>query len=142
MRSILSSLALLLAILAVTGCSSAPLRDIGLDKLSPRKAEQELSTGIRNYEDGNYKNAAKSLQTALDTGLTFKNDRIAAHKYLAFIHCAQEREKQCRDEFRAALELDSTFELSTAEAGHPVWGPVFRSVKAELPLSRSKVPAK
>jgi len=135
-------LALLSFMVALSGCSSAPLREVGLDKLSPRKAEQELSTGIRSYEDGNYKNAARSLQTALDTGLTFKNDQIAAHKYLAFIHCAQEREKLCRDEFRTALELDPKFELSTAEAGHPVWGPVFRSVKAELPLSRSKTPAK
>jgi Tfp pilus assembly protein PilF len=142
MRSMLALLSLLLATLAISGCSSAPVREIGLDKPPPRKAEQELSTGIRNYEDGNYKNAARSLQTALDTGLTFKNDQIAAHKYLAFIHCAQEREKQCRDEFRTALELDPKFELSTAEAGHPVWGPVFRSVKSELPLSRSRVPAK
>lgn len=142
MRQTLALLSLLLVALATTGCSSAPLRDIGLDKLSPRKAEQELSTGIRHYEDGNYKNAAKSLQTALDTGLTFRNDQISAHKYLAFIHCAQEREKQCRDEFRTALELDPKFELSTAEAGHPVWGPVFRSVKSELPLNRSKVSPK
>jgi len=142
MRSTLVMLSLMLATLVIGGCSSAPVREIGLDKFSPRKAEHELSTGIRFYEDGNYKNAAKSLQTALDTGITFKEDQIAAHKYLAFIHCAQEREKQCRDEFRAALELDPKFELSTAEAGHPIWGPVFRSVKAELALSRSKAPTK
>lgn len=113
------------------GCSSGPVRDVGLDKLSPRKAEQELSTGIKNYEDGNYKAAAKSLQSALESGLTFDSDAVRAHKYLAFIHCLSNREKQCRDEFRKALEKDNKFDLEPAEAGHPIWGPVFRAAKAE-----------
>jgi Tfp pilus assembly protein PilF len=111
---------------------------MGLDKLSPRKAEHELSTGIRSYEDGNYKAAAKSLQTALDEGLTFKSDQVMAHKYLAFIHCASEREKTCREEFKKALELDPKFELNTAESGHPIWGPAFRSVRAEMQAAKSK----
>jgi Tfp pilus assembly protein PilF len=119
-------------------CSSAPVRDLGLDKYAPRKAEQELSYGIRSYEDGNYKTAARSLQLALDMGLTFQSDQISAHKYLAFIHCVSDREKQCRDEFKKALDLDPTFDLSTSEAGHPIWGPVFRGLKAEQPPPRKK----
>lgn len=135
----LSALAIpLLMLLLGAGCSSEPVRDIGIDKLSPRKAEQELSNGIRNYEDGNYKTAAKSLQNALDAGLAFDSDAVRAHKYLAFIHCLSNREKQCRDEFRKALELDGKFELAPAEAGHPIWGPVFRSVKAEAQGGRKK----
>ncbi len=124
---LISTLLLLLG----TGCSSGPVRDVGLDKLSPRKAEQELSTGIKNYEDGNYKSAAKNLQNALESDLAFDSDAARAHKYLAFIHCLSNREKQCRDEFRKALEKDSKFDLEPAEAGHPIWGPVFRAVKAE-----------
>lgn len=124
---LISTLLLLLG----TGCSSGPVRDVGLDKFSPRKAEQELSTGIKNYEDGNYKTAAKNLQSALESGLTFDSDTVRAHKYLAFIHCLSNREKQCRDEFRKALEKDNKFDLEPAEAGHPIWGPVFRAVKAE-----------
>ncbi|MBZ0095750.1 MAG: TssQ family T6SS-associated lipoprotein [Sulfuricella sp.] len=124
---LISALFLLLG----AGCSSGPVRDVGLDKLSPRKAEQELSTGIKNYEDGNYKAAAKSLQSALESGLTFDSDTVRAHKYLAFIHCLSNREKQCRDEFRKALEKDNKFDLEPAEAGHPIWGPVFRAAKAE-----------
>jgi len=121
----------LLLLLLGSGCSSGPVRDVGLDKLSPRKAEQELSTGLINYENGNYKAAAKSLQSALDSGLTFDSDAARAHKYLAFIHCLSNREKQCREEFRKALEKDNNFDLDPAEAGHPIWGPVFRAVKAE-----------
>jgi hypothetical protein len=41
-----------------------------------------------------------------------------------------ERRQQCQDEFRKALELDPDMELSPAEAGHPSWGPAFRTAKA------------
>lgn len=131
MRSRLLILISTLLLLLGAGCASGPIRDVGLDKFSPRKAEQELSTGIINYEDGNYKAAARSLQSALDSGLTFDSDAARAHKFLAFIHCLSNREKQCRDEFRKALEKDNKFDLDPAEAGHPIWGPVFRAVKAE-----------
>jgi Tfp pilus assembly protein PilF len=138
-RSRLSALVLPLLILFLgAGCSTAPVRDIGIDKLSLRKAEQELSHGIKNYEEGNYKTASKSLQNALDAKLAFDSDAVQAHKYLAFIHCLSNREKQCRDEFRRAFELDSKFDLAPAEAGHPIWGPIFRSVKAETQGSRKK----
>ena len=118
-------------LLITIGCSSGPVRAIGLDKLSMSKATQALSAGIQNYEDGNYKTASRSLQNALDLGLTFDFDAVQAHKYLAFIHCLSNREKQCHDEFRKALEKDSQFDLKPEEAGHPIWGPAFRTVKVE-----------
>ena len=95
------------------------------------EGEDELQFGVRAYEDGELTYSAKLLQTSLDTGLRSKADRVRAHKYLAFIHCASNRIPQCRDEFRKALELDSSFDLRENEAGHPVWGPVFRSVKTK-----------
>lgn len=131
-------LTLLFVAFTATGCSSGPIRDMGLDKFSPRKAEQELSTGLKNYEDGNYQTAAKYLQNALNLGLTFKKDQVNAHKYLAFVNCASDREKQCREEFKKALEIDPDFELSTAEAGHPIWGPAFRGVKSEQQQIKKK----
>lgn len=127
-----------LFLLLGAGCSSAPIRDIGLDKLSPRKAEQELTNGIKNYEEGNYKTASRNLQNALNAGLAFDSDAVRAHKYLAFINCLTNQEKLCREEFRKALELDKKFELTPAEAGHPMWGPVYRSVKAEQNGNRKK----
>ena len=133
MRLSLTVLPIIFSIL-ISGCASDTFRNIGLDKVAPRKAEQNLSTGIRLYEDSNYKTAAVHLQNALDEGLTFKNDQVAAHKYLGFIHCASGREKQCRDEFKKAVGLDPTFELTAAEAGHPIWGPIFRSVKSEMQI--------
>jgi Tfp pilus assembly protein PilF len=120
---------LLCAALLMTACSAPIVRDAGLDKFALRKAEQDLSLGIRAYEDGDYRNSSRLLQGALAEGLILNSDKVAAHKYLAFIHCAQSREKLCRDEFRKALALDPKFELTPAEAGHPVWGPVFKSLK-------------
>ncbi|MCG6877397.1 MAG: TssQ family T6SS-associated lipoprotein [Betaproteobacteria bacterium] len=121
----------LVILASLGGCSSAPVRAIGADQIAPRQAERNLSAGIRAYEEGQYRTAAARLQEALDGGLAFTIDKVTAYKYLAFIHCATQRTQQCRAEFRKALELDPTFTLSKAEAGHPVWGPIYRSVKSE-----------
>lgn len=94
-------------------------------------AEQELVKGFKSYEDGDYKSAARQLQAALNFGLAGRAEQVKAHKYLAFINCVSSRIAACRDEFRKAFALDPQFELEPAEAGHPIWGPVFRAVKAE-----------
>lgn len=96
-----------------------------------KKAEQEMNLGIHNYEDGNYKIAAGNLQNALDGGLTSLADQLVAHKYLAFIYCVSGEKLACRGEFKRILKIDPKFQLTPAEAGHPLWGPVFRAVKAE-----------
>jgi hypothetical protein len=92
-------------------------------------AEQKLASGIKSYEDGDYKGSQAALQAALDMGLSGRADQVVARKYLAFMDCVSGREKQCREEFRRALEIDPSFDLKPAEAGHPLWGPVFRNVK-------------
>ncbi len=38
----------------------------------PQKGEQELSAGIKSYEEGNYKDSIKLLQEALTKGLPNK----------------------------------------------------------------------
>ena len=123
---------LLCAALLMTACASPVMRDTGLDKLAPRQAEQDLSAGIRAYEDGKYRSAARLLQSALSGGLLMTADKVVAYKYLGFIHCAEARQRSCRSAFREALTLDPRFELSAAEAGHPMWGPVFKSVKRSM----------
>jgi hypothetical protein len=94
------------------------------------RANAELK-GHQSYEEGAYKSAAKQFQAALDLGLDARGDQAKAHKYLAFITCTSGREKACREEFRKALDADPTFELEPAEAGHPIWAPIFRKVKAD-----------
>jgi Tfp pilus assembly protein PilF len=99
-------------------------------KAEPVKVEAPLQAGLRQYDDGEYDESAKTLKAAIDQGLPPK-DRVNAHKYLAFIHCAENRQRACREEFRQALAIDPSLELAPAEAGHPVWGPIFRSLKAQ-----------
>lgn len=88
-----------------------------------------LSAGLRQYEDGDYDESAMNLQGAIDLGIADK-ERVNAHKHLAFIYCSSNRVGQCREEFRKALALDPALDLAPAEAGHPIWGPIFRSLKA------------
>jgi Tfp pilus assembly protein PilF len=118
-----SRLAASVILLALSGCAADSIKGV-----FQSKGEQELSAGLRSYEDGKYGEAAKSLQHSLDAGLN-NTEQVKAHKYLAFIDCTSGREKQCRDEFRKALAIDPALELEPAEAGHPIWGPIFRSVK-------------
>src|SRR5881394_3912723 len=117
----------LVAVFAVglSACSSAPLREL----IQPGKGAAALATGVRQYDDGEYPEAARNIQAAIDLGLSDR-DSARAHKNLAFIHCASARERACREEFSKALSIDPGLELTPAEAGHPVWGPIFASLKA------------
>jgi Tfp pilus assembly protein PilF len=127
---VLALLALIIAGLSLGGCGA--MRTLQQDVKSlfgSTKGEPALAVGIRQYEDGKYPEAAESLNAALYQGLS-SADRVKAHKYLAFIHCVSSRPAACREQFRRALAMDPNLELSAAEAGHPIWGPVFRAVKA------------
>jgi Tfp pilus assembly protein PilF len=121
-------LIVLAAAAALVGCGTEPMRELET-MLKPNRGEAALATGLKQYEDGRYPESLKSLQSAIDQGLADR-DRVNAHKHAAFIHCVLNRERACRDEFRKALRVDPGMELAPAEAGHPVWGPIFRSVKA------------
>lgn len=97
-------------------------------ELASQPAEQALLAGLRAYEEGQYKRAERSLGKALKAGLDAPQDRAAAHKTLAFVYCTSKRRKQCEAAFRAARDADAAFALSKAEAGHPIWGPVYRKL--------------
>jgi hypothetical protein len=102
----------------------------------PSKAVEELRRGMQRYDDADYKEAARHFQRALEQGLATPSEQASAHKHLAFIACVARRTSACRTEFRKAFQADPAFDLTPAEAGHPMWGPVFRSVKAELAKKR------
>jgi len=106
----------------------------------PPKAVEELRRGVQRYDDGEYKEAARHFQRALELGLAVPADQVTAHKHLAFMACVAKRTSACRQEFRKAFEVDPAFDLTPAEAGHPMWGPVFRSVKSEVAKKRKSPP--
>lgn len=123
------AVAILLATLLLVGCQTEVVQEFPLTKF---KAENMLDSGIRQYDNGEYRLAARTIQGALDAGLTTRS-QVRAHKYLAFIHCIGGEQRQCREEFREALQAEPTLDLKPEEAGHPIWGPVFKSVKAGMP---------
>ena len=126
------------ALALLAGCDTAPMREFRSDAKSAwgqitgsssNKGGAALNTGLKQYEDGDYAPAAKNLQSAIDQGVG-NSEKVTAYKHLAFINCSQGRTGPCREEFRKALAIDPSLELSPAEAGHPTWGPIFRSLKA------------
>lgn len=116
--------AFILAILAIALSACSTVGDL----IRPSKGAATLATGLKQYDDGEYPEAARNIQAAIDLGLSDR-EAARAHKNLAFIHCASARERACREEFSRALSIDPTLELTAAEAGHPVWGPIFASLK-------------
>lgn len=112
---------------ALAGCA-APTPSAGLIDVIERPAERALLTGMRAYDDAQYAQAERALQTALHTGLNSPRDRAGAYKLLAFIYCTSSRLPDCEASFRAARQADPAFTLTRSEAGHPLWGPVYRRV--------------
>ncbi|MBR0565114.1 TssQ family T6SS-associated lipoprotein [Azoarcus sp. L1K30] len=136
-------LAALLSLLLMGGCAAltqpATAPEAGTDPTpaslpanADQRAESALKAGIGLYERGNYKNAASELNRALDLGLKQPSDTIRARKVLAFIYCSSGQKTNCRREFREALRIDPDFALDKAEAGHPMWGPVFTEVRKDF----------
>ena len=122
---------LVAAAATLAGCATPPAEPppaAGLSELLERPAERALLDGMRAYDDGRYGPAESLLRRALDDGLASARDRATAHKLLAFITCTSRRLAACEAEFRAARAADPAFTLNRAEAGHPLWGPVWRRV--------------
>jgi len=116
------------ACVLLSACAVTPAG--GLSEVMQRPAERALLAGLRAYDDALYVDAERELSKALATGLVSAKDRAAAYKHLAFVYCTSERVKQCEDAFRAARAADAEFALSRAEAGHPLWGPVYKRIAA------------
>lgn len=122
-----------LAAMAFTGCAvpepAPPAAPVGLAELLERPGERALFEGLRAYEDAQYASAEAALRRALAQGLQSPRDRAGAHKLLAFILCTSDRLAECEAAFRAARAAHPGFALSRSEAGHPVWGPVYRRLQ-------------
>lgn len=99
---------------------------------SATTTDKKLHYGVLSYEEGNYQASIMALQGVLEAGISAKQEKVKAYKYLAFIQCVSGRDGMCREYFKKALEIDPGFTLEPAEAGHPFWGPAFRSVKSKF----------
>ena len=105
------------------------------------RAVEQLALGQKQFEAGDLESATKNFNASLEHGMLPKVDQSTARKHLAMINCVSNREAQCRDEFRKAFEIYPDFALTQAEDGHPIWGPVYRSVRSQLIAEREAASA-
>src|ERR1035438_5879690 len=123
---------MVLCMILQTGCSTILSCDDGREVVwFTSSTEHMFNNGIRSYEDGNYSDAMKIFQDVVDNQDSTREIKVESYKYLAFIHCISDREKMCRESFKKALEINPDFNLTPAEAGHPVWGSVFNTMKSK-----------
>jgi hypothetical protein len=94
------------------------------------KPEQLFSEGKELYEKGDYRGAIRKLTSARDASDESPAVKQNSLKYLAFSYCVTSQRPLCKTQFSSLLKLSPTFELSRGEAGHPLWGPVFKEAKA------------
>jgi Tfp pilus assembly protein PilF len=113
---------------ALAGCAlQQPTgKPVGVADLTERPAERALLGALRAYDDADYPAVERQSDEALRLGLQSPRDLALAHKLRAFVYCTSNRLTACEAEFRAARKADPAFALSKAEAGHPVWGPVYQ----------------
>ena len=111
----------------LAACDTVPQQQapVGLTDLSERPAERALMGAMRAYDDADYPAVERQANEAMKLGLRSTRDIATAHKLRAFVYCTSNRLAACEAEFRAARAADPAFVLSKAEAGHPVWGPVY-----------------
>jgi hypothetical protein len=115
------------ALLAALAACEAPQGQapVGLTDLAERPAERALMGALRAYDDADYPAVERQANEAMKLGLRSPRDVATAHKLRAFVYCTSNRLAACEAEFRAARTAYPAFVLTHAEAGHPVWGPVY-----------------
>lgn len=127
---------LLAAVLA--GCAQVPTQTAGGSAtLSYADAQSRYQQGLNNYKENRPDTALGDLSAALNSGHLKTSDALNARKHIAFIHCTNDRELLCREQFQMLLKTQPNFDMSPSEAGHPLWGPVWRSTKGAAEEQRA-----
>jgi hypothetical protein len=88
-----------------------------------------LREGVAAFSAGEYKRAEAKLLESQRLGLNQPSELVQAHKTKAFLYCVTKRTALCEKSFSYAFITDNNFDLTRAERGHPVWGPVFARVQ-------------
>lgn len=101
---------------------------------APTQSERMFNEAMVVYDTGNY---AKAVQLFADIQKEpiAASERVKVHKQTAFAYCLLKKNTLCSGEFTKILKLQSNFELSAAEAGHPSWGNTFRKAQGDFNLA-------
>jgi hypothetical protein len=120
----------LLALTATLAACAAPSSRQGPAAPPTRAAIDTLAHVRERYLVGEYGDVIRTVATSQDLAAAPANMRVEALKLQAFSYCVTGYRVLCEDDFKRILQIDPRFELSPAEAGHPVWGPAFRRAQA------------
>jgi Tfp pilus assembly protein PilF len=124
---------LALALVALIGaCADLPKTSAVVTLPASQEAQQRYEEGLEHYRNRNFELASGDLEAAIAGGKLKPARVVDAHKHLAFIHCLNNREVPCREQFQLILKIDPSFDLSPNEASHPSWRPIWLSLKSEL----------
>ena len=84
-----------------------------------------LDAAIEAYDRGEFPSAIRQLTPLVTDGSLDPSQMLRGLKALAFSQCSTNALTACRQTFERAFKTDPTFDLATAERGHPLWGPQF-----------------
>ena len=87
--------------------------------------ERALVAATESYDRGDFASAIRQLTPMVTYGSLDPSQSLRALKALAFSQCSTNAITACRQTFERAFKADPTFDLATAERGHPIWGPQF-----------------
>ena len=94
-----------------------------------RDPVSKLEKGIKTYEEGQYIDSMDLFDQVIAADEASRYVKVEAYKYRAFIYCLSNKPGLCQESFKKAFILNPRFELTPSEAGHPIWGPVYKRAK-------------
>jgi hypothetical protein len=104
----------------------------------PTEGRKALDRAVAQFEQGKFAEAIRTIQESPEIVADGTAVRALSLKTLAFAQCVAGRRPACRRSFDALLALDPSFELASAETGHPSWGPEFDRARS---AARGAAPA-
>jgi hypothetical protein len=93
-------------------------------------AQQALREVRDQYAAGDYGGVIRTVATSDALDHAPDDTRVQAFKLQAFSYCVTNYTQLCEDSFVRILRLEPSFALTPNEAGHPLWGPVFKRAQA------------
>jgi hypothetical protein len=121
-------LALIPLLAALAACTTPPAAKP--PAVATQAALDQLQQVRDNYQAGKYGEVIRMVATSNELAGSTGEVVIESLKLQAFSYCINNYQTLCEDDFARILVIDSTFELTPAEQGHPKWGPAFRKAKA------------
>ena len=101
------------------------------------RAREQLAAGVKLYDAGDY-DGAHEEPAGLPRPRPAREGRAGPRPQAPRVHPLRlgPRAAVRRPSSASAFEIDPDFALTPAEDGHPIWGPVYRTVRATLIAER------